>query len=65
MIALILTACAPTTVPAGATENRLCRIWSESLPTRSHMDTAQTATEIGAAYADFAAACPDLRGMIP
>ena len=65
MTALILTACAPTTVPAGATESRLCRIWGESLPPRSHQDTAQTAEEIGAAYADFAAACPDHKGMIP
>jgi hypothetical protein len=63
--ALILTACAPLTVPGGATETALCRAWGESLPTRSRADTNQTALEIGAAYADFAAACPGFNNLIP
>ena len=49
----------------GATETALCQIWGQSLPTRSRADTAQTQNEIGAAYADFAAACPDWKGLIP
>ena len=65
LIALTLTACAPSTVPAGATDAALCRAWGESLPSRSRADTEQTAQEIGAAYADFAAACPDATHLIP
>lgn len=65
MIALTLTACAPMKGPAGATEATLCRLWGESLPTRSHSDTPQTQAEIASAYADFAAACPDHRGLVP
>tara|TARA_R110002073_G_scaffold18564_16_gene68641 strand:+ start:894 stop:1067 length:174 start_codon:yes stop_codon:yes gene_type:complete len=52
-------------VPAGATDAALCRAWGESLPSRSRADTEQTAQEIGAAYADFAAACPDATHLIP
>lgn len=65
MIALTLTACAPMKGPATATEATLCRLWGESLPTRSHSDTAQTQAEIGAAYADFGAACPKSVNLIP
>ncbi len=65
MIVLILSACAPLKAPATATEATLCRIWGESLPTRSHRDTEQTQTEIGAAYADFGAACPASIDLIP
>ena len=50
---------------ATATENTICRIWGESLPTRSRSDTAQTQNEIGEAYADFATACPAYAGLIP
>jgi hypothetical protein len=50
---------------AGATEATLCRIWGESLPTRSRADTAQTSAEIGDAYSDFAAACPEFHDLIP
>ncbi len=63
--ALILSGCAPLTTGAGATENALCRAWGESLPTRSRQDTAQTKDEIGSAYADFAAACPAHRHLVP
>lgn len=63
--ALILSGCSHSTGGATATENTLCRIWGESLPTRSRTDTAQTQTEIGEAYADFAAACPAYAGLIP
>jgi len=52
-------------VPAGATDAALRRAWGESLPSRSRADTEQTAQEIGAAYADFAAACPDATHLIP
>ena len=65
MIALILSACAPLKAPATATEATICRLWGESLPTRSRSDTDQTQQEIGAAYADFAAACPLHSQLIP
>lgn len=65
LIALTLTACAPLKAPATATEATLCRLWGESLPTRSHRDTEQTQAEIGAAYADFGAACPKSVNLIP
>lgn len=63
--ALTLTACAPSTMPASATEGALCRAWGEGLPTRSHADTAQTQAEIAETYADFAAACPTWAYLIP
>lgn len=63
--ALILTGCSVLTMPVTATEDALCRAWGSSLPTRSHSDTAQTQTEIGAAYADFAAACPGHSDLVP
>ena len=63
--ALILTACASSRGPDTATERTLCRVWGESLPTRSRMDTAQTQTEIAAAYADFGAACPLAQHLVP
>lgn len=55
----------PSTSVAGATEATLCRVWGESLPTRSHGDTPQTQAEIGNSYADFAAACPEYVHLIP
>lgn len=64
----ILTACQgtrPLATEGGAIETTLCRVWGESLPTRSRHDTAQTQDEIGQAYADFAAACPDHQDLIP
>lgn len=48
-----------------AVENTLCRIWGESLPTRSRLDTERTQKEIAEAYADFAAACPAFEHLIP
>jgi len=63
--ALILSACAPLRVPVTATETTLCRVWGESLATRSRSDTEQTQLEIGESYADFAAACPDYTQLIP
>jgi hypothetical protein len=66
-LALLLSACiqTPTATEGGAIETTLCRVWGESLPTRSRADTAQTQGEIGASYADFAAACPNHRNLIP
>lgn len=55
----------PSSTAAGATETTLCRIWGESLPTRSRADTAETKLQIGEAYADFAAACPAHVHLIP
>ena len=63
--ALTLTACSPSRGPGGATERTLCRVWGESLPTRSRADTAQTQTEIAESYADFVAACPGMAGLVP
>lgn len=68
MLATALTGChvlTPQTNAAGATDATLCRVWGESLPTRSRSDTPQTAAEIGDAYADFAAACPAFKTLIP
>jgi hypothetical protein len=63
---LILNACATTlAVPVTATEDALCRVWGESLATRSRADTEQTQAEIGQSYADFAAACPDYAQLVP
>ena len=65
---LLLAACqgsGPTATVGGATEATLCRVWGESLPTRSHADSPQTQAEIGDAYADFAAACPAHAHLIP
>lgn len=66
-IALILTGCVPMTTPVTETETEgtLCRVWGESLSTRSRSDTEQTRDEIGEGYADFAAACPDFTHLIP
>ncbi|MCW9041726.1 MAG: hypothetical protein OQK05_00160 [Pseudopelagicola sp.] len=52
-------------ITGGATENEICRIWAESLPTRSRQDTPQTTNEIELAYAVFAATCPDFIHLIP
>ena len=62
---LILSGCASMKTPGTATERTLCRVWGESLPTRSRSDTQQTQTEISEAYADFATACPDYERLIP
>ena len=64
-IALIPIGCVNMKAPDTATERTLCRVWGESLPTRSRMDTAQTQTEIAAAYADFVAACPQSQHWVP
>ena len=63
--ALTATACAPLTMPAGATEGALCRTWGEGLPTRSRADTVQTQDEIAALYADFTTACPAWAELVP
>ena len=63
--ALILSGCASMTTPDTATERALCRVWGESLPTRSRSDTEQTQTEIAEAYADFAAACSGFGYLLP
>jgi hypothetical protein len=47
------------------TEATLCETWGNSLPTRSHDDTAQTIADIGIAYADFVNACPDFSFLVP
>ena len=64
-IALTLSGCANMKTPGGATERTLCRVWGESLPTRSRSDTAQTQLEVAEAYADFEAACPKHGYLIP
>lgn len=48
-----------------ATEATLCRIWGESLPTRSRADTQQTQNEIQAGYVDFELACPEFSKLVP
>ena len=64
--ALMLTDCATTTIQDTArTELVLCRIWGDSLPTRSRQDTQLTQDGIAAAYADFEAACPDFGHLVP
>jgi hypothetical protein len=65
LLATGLTACVNMTTQATETEKELCRVWGESLPTRSRADTEQTRAEITQAYADFASACPAFKGMIP
>lgn len=39
------------------TEKIRCEAWRESLPTRSHSDTAETQDQIGRAWAVWEAAC--------
>lgn len=57
---LLASSCGSTAIPAGATatEQARCAAWAESLPSRSHQDTAETQAEIGLAYGVFAASCP-------
>ena len=62
---LAVVGCESTKTTATATESTLCRVWGESLPTRSHVDTAQTQSEIEAGYDDFAAACPEFDHLVP
>lgn len=65
-LALIaLTSCGNTMTQGGATENALCQLWGESLPTRSKSDTPQTKNEIQEAYADFVIACPQWEHLVP
>jgi len=52
-------------MPDTATERTLCRVWGESLPTRSRSDTEETKREIAMAYADFVAACRDHAHLVP
>lgn len=55
---VMLTGCqSMTTTEAGATEQALCDVWQDSLPSRSRDDTARTQVEIGRAYDLFEAAC--------
>ncbi|WP_254453081.1 hypothetical protein [Ruegeria atlantica] len=63
--ALILAGCANTKTAGGATEATLCRIWGESLSTRSRFDTAETKRDIAESYADFVEACPGWAGIVP
>ena len=43
------------TTEAGATETAIFDAWEDSLPSRSHKDTAKTQKEIGRAYDVFEA----------
>ncbi len=63
--ALILTGCSPMRTQGTATESAICRALGEGLPTRSRSDTQQTQDEIGALYADFVAACPRFKNLVP
>lgn len=72
IIALTLTGCANmrgggiAIDPApSATAAAICAAIGAGLPTRSRTDTAQTQAEIGALYADFAAACVHHTHLIP
>ena len=65
LVLIGLTGCENLTMPGGATEQALCEIWGESLPTRSRMDTEQTAAEIQEAYVDFTLACPAWSHLVP
>lgn len=62
---MLLTGCVSTTTQGGATEDALCTVWGESLPTRSQSDTAQTQEEIQNGYAVFSLACPQHLELIP
>lgn len=53
---VMLTGCT-TMAPVTETEAALCEAWRGSLPSRSRMDTEQTQTEIGRAYAVQKAVC--------
>ena len=55
---VMLTGCNSMKINAGgATEQALCDVWQDSLPSRSRADTRQTQEEIGRAYDKFEAAC--------
>lgn len=56
---VMLTGCNSMKITAagGATEQALCDVWQDSLPSRSRADTTQTQAEIGRAYDKFEAAC--------
>jgi len=55
----MLTGCTQMKIneAGGATEQAICDVWQDSLPSRSRSDTAQTIKEIGRAYDQFEAAC--------
>lgn len=54
----MLTGCNPVMMTeAGATEQALCDVWHDSLPSRSRADTPETQAQIGRAYDKFEAAC--------
>ena len=54
----MLMGCTPTTTPeVTATEEAMCDVWEDSLPSRSAQDTEQTRAEIGRAYDVFEAVC--------
>ncbi|UOA25917.1 hypothetical protein DSM107133_00606 [Pseudosulfitobacter sp. DSM 107133] len=54
-----------TRAKAGPVVDALCQSWGESLPTRSHQDTAQTTDEIEISYTAFGAACPEHTDLVP
>jgi len=56
-LAMLMGCTQATTNAAGATEQALCDVWQDSLPSRSRADTEQTKAEIGRAYDVFEAAC--------
>ena len=62
---MLMTGCASTTMPGGATEAEICRQIGGALPTRSHSDTAQTAQEIQRLYAVYDLTCPDWAHLVP
>ncbi len=62
---IMITGCGDTKMTGGATERALCIEWGQSLPTRSHADSAQTADEIGEQYEVFAVSCPKFTNLIP
>lgn len=64
-IATLMTGCVKWKGAGTATEAARCEIWGKSLPTRSHIDTAQTQEEISRAYAAFALACPGWDYLLP
>lgn len=65
-IVFLLSGCVTIAPPEGTqTERALCRVWGNSLPTRSRSDTDQTKQEIQKAYLAFSLACPDYEHLIP
>lgn len=58
---MLMTGCENLTTQVSATEEALCEVWQQSLPTRSRLDTEATKASVQVAIATHAIHCLDGR----